>query len=218
MRGSGVTIYGVYRSRASRPLWLLHEAKSIAWTHVPVIQQYRVSASTPASMWTTTTPAFVAINPMAQVPAMTDGELVLTESMAITLHLASKAGPELGPRDAHEAALFNNWAFFGATNIDGPAVTILNAAKEPADKVAAALADIRRPLARLEAHLAARPAGSWLLDRFCAADICVAECVRYAQGNAELVAQFPAVFGWLKRCHERPAFKEVWAKRLEEPA
>ena len=36
-----LTLYGVYRSRASRPLWLLHETGT-PFTHVPVIQAYRL--------------------------------------------------------------------------------------------------------------------------------------------------------------------------------
>ena len=36
-----ITLYGVYRSRASRPLWLLHEL-GLAFAHVPVMQAYRL--------------------------------------------------------------------------------------------------------------------------------------------------------------------------------
>ena len=39
-----LTIYGVYRSRASRPLWLLAEI-GLPFTHVPVVQSYRLARS-----------------------------------------------------------------------------------------------------------------------------------------------------------------------------
>ena len=42
-----LTLYGVYRSRASRPLWLLGETGT-PFTHVPVIQAYRLPACSPA--------------------------------------------------------------------------------------------------------------------------------------------------------------------------
>jgi glutathione S-transferase len=81
--------------------------------------------------------------------------------------------------------------------------------------VQAAVATLSRALARLDLHLAGR---DWLLDRFTAADICVAECLRYAQGHAALVAAHPAAFAWLARCQARPAFQAMWAARALEPA
>ncbi len=135
--------------------------------------------------------------------------------MAIALHLAAKAGPGIGPGDAAEAAAMANWAFFAASAIDPVAVVILFAAEEPAEKAEAAVAAMHRPLARLEAHLSGQ---DWLLDRFSAADICVAECLRYAQGHAGLGAAYPGTFDWLARCQARPAFKAMWARRLEEAA
>ena len=36
-----LTIYGLYRSRALRPLWVLAECGA-PFTHVPVIQAYRL--------------------------------------------------------------------------------------------------------------------------------------------------------------------------------
>ena len=37
-----LTIYGVYRSRASRNIWLAHNL-GLPFKHVPVIQRYRLS-------------------------------------------------------------------------------------------------------------------------------------------------------------------------------
>lgn len=209
-----ITLYGVYRSRASRPLWLLGEA-GVPFTHVPVIQAYRVPEGGDPGMWTTATPAFLKVNPMGQIPAMTEGDLLLTESMAITLYLARVHGGALGPQTATEDGAMLNWGFFAATAIEPLSIVILQTPAEDADAIAGAVERIRRPLARLEGHLAGR---DWLLDRFTAADVCVAECLRPAQGQAGLAAEFPAAFGWLARCRARPAFKAMWEKRLAEPA
>ena len=210
-----LTIYGVYRSRASRPLWLLAETGG-AFTHVPVIQAYRLpdpeAAGAPLN---TASAAYLRVNPMGQVPALTDGDLLLTESMAITLHVARVQGGRLGPQGAAEEAQMMNWAFFAATSLETPAVTILQAPADRPDVAAAAAERLVRPLRRLEAHLAGR---LWLLDRFTVADICVAECLRYAQGHPGLAAAFPASFGWLARCHDRPGFQAMWDKRVAEPA
>jgi glutathione S-transferase len=208
-----VTLYGVYRSRASRPLWVLGET-GMAFDHVPVIQSYRVAEGADPGMWTTASAGFLAINPMGQIPALVDDGLVLTESMAMALYLARKAGPEIGPRDAAEDGAMENWAFFAATAIEPLSIMLLRAGIEPPEAVSAAAGALERPLARLEAHLAGR---DWLMDRFSVADICVAECLRYAQGHAGLAAAYPASFGWLARCQARPAFRAFWAKRLAEP-
>lgn len=42
-------------------------------------------------------PKFVAMNPNAKVPVLVDGNLVLWESLAIMVHLATKAGSPLWP-------------------------------------------------------------------------------------------------------------------------
>lgn len=207
------TLYGVYRSRASRPLWLLGET-GMAFDHVPVIQAYRVPAGHDPGMWTTETADFRAVNPMGQIPALVDGGLVLTESMAITLYLARKAGPGIGPRDLAEEGAMTNWAFFAATSIEPSSIAVLQARPGDAEAVAAAAARLARPLARLEAHLAGR---EWLMDRFTVADICVAECLRYAQGHTGLAEGHPVTFGWLARCQARPAFQAMWTRRLAEP-
>lgn len=210
-----LTLYGVCRSRASRALWLLNETGT-PFVHVPVIQAYRLADPAAAGAPRNTASAeFLAVNPMGQIPALTDQGLVLTESLAIVLYLAKRYGGALGPNDLTEDALMTNWAFFAASAIDPPALVILQAGTEDGDGVQAAVATLSRALARLDGHLAGR---DWLLDRFTAADICVAECLRYAQGHGGLVAAHPAAFAWLTRCQSRPAFQAMWAARALEPA
>ena len=87
---------------------------------------------------------------------------------------------------------------------------------EGAAVVAKAAENLRRPLTRMQAHLALH---DWLVsDRFTAADIMVEECVRYAQPHPTLLAEYPAVKTWVARCQARPAFQKMWAGRLAEPA
>lgn len=218
-----ITLYGVYRSRASRPLWLLAETGT-PFTHVPVIQVYRLAdASAPDAPLHTASPAFLAVNPRGQVPAMVDGDLVLTESMAITLYLAQRYGGALGPASDAEAALMTQWALFAATSVETPAVEILytiadggDATPEGQASIAINAEKLRKPLERLQKHLAAQ---DWLVgDRFTVADLNTAECLRYAQGHPTLLSEFPAVKSWLERCQARPAFQTMWAARMAEPA
>lgn len=217
-----ITIYGVFRSRATRPLWLLAEMDQ-AFTHVPVIQAYRLpDPAAPDAPLHTASPAYLAINPQGQIPCMTDGALTLTESMAITLYLATCHAGDLGPKDAAETALMAQWALHATSAVETPALEILYAQRdagtgpEGAATVAVAAAKLLRPLARLERHLATQP---YLVgDRFTVADINTAECVRYAQGHDALMQQFPAVKAWLETVQARPAFQSMWAKRNAEPA
>ena len=216
-----LTLYGVYRSRALRPLWLLAEA-DVPFSHVPVIQAYRLAEpKSPSAPLNTATPDFLAVNPIGQVPALRDGPLLLTESLAICLHIARKYGKSLGPASDDEASLMENWALFAATSVEPAAIEILYTFRDKQQDTPTgqgilriAAEKLRRPLARLEAHLAGR---DWLLDRFTVADIVVEECLRYGQPYAPLLTDFPHVARWLAACQARPAFKDVWAKRNAEP-
>jgi glutathione S-transferase len=218
-----ITLYGVYRSRASRPLWLLAEL-ALPFTHVPVIQAYRLpDAKAATAPLNTASPEFLAVNPIGQIPAYTEDGLVLTESLAITLHIARAHGGALGPQNHAESALMEQWSLFAATALETPALEILYIIGDGGDKTAEGQASIavnaeklRRPLARLQAHLASN---AWLVgNRFTAADINVAEVLRYAQSHPSLLAEFPAVNDWITRCQSRPAFQSMWAARTREPA
>ncbi len=215
-----ITIYGVYRSRASRPLWLLHEI-GVAFEHVPVIQAYRLKdARAGDAPLNTASSAFLSVNPLGQIPAMVEDDLVLTESLAITLHLARRHGKALGPQSDAEAALMMQWALFGTSNIETAALEITFALADGAPAsdgvIAIAAEKLRRYLAHLQRHLMGH---LWLVGgRFTVADINLAECLRYAQGHPTLVAEYPAVKEWLERCQARPAFTAMWAKRMAEPA
>jgi glutathione S-transferase len=217
-----ITLYGVFRSRASRPIWLLYEL-GLPFTHVPVIQSYRLpEASAPDAPLNTQSPAFLKVNPQGQVPAYVEGDLVLTESLAITNHVARTHGGALGPETAAEAALIDQWTLLAATAIEGPAVEILYLFREGAVRTAegqAALAiaaeKLRRPLRRLEHHLGAHP--HLIGGRFTVADLNLAECLRYAQGHPTLLAEVPAVKAWLETCQSRPAFRKMWDARMAEP-
>jgi len=217
-----ITLYGVYRSRASRPLWLLGECGA-EFTHVPVIQSYRLDQPrAEGAPLNTATPSFLAINPIGQVPALEEDGLVLSESLAITLYIARRHGGTFGPQTDAEAALMEQWALFAATAIEPSALDILNTANnagftpEGQAQIAISAEKLRRPLARLQVQLNDH---DWLVgDRFTVADINTAECLRYAQSHPTLIGEFPAVKDWLDRCQSRPAFQAMWQKRLAEPA
>lgn len=217
-----ITIYGVLRSRASRNLWLAYEA-GLEFTHVPVIQVYRLAdPKAPDAPMHTASEEFLKVNPNAQVPCMVDGELVLTESLAINLYLARAYGGALGPADVAEDGQMGMWSLWAATGVEPHSISILynRVGKPPAERDAAAAdaaeAALVAPFAVLDAALAST--GFLVGGRFTVADINVAEIIRYAMPAPALFEAAPRVKAWLAACQARPAFKRMWAERDAEPA
>ncbi len=64
-------------------------------------------------------PAFLAINPNAKTPAMTDGDSTIFDSTAILLYLAEKTGKFVPENTPAERAQMYSWLMFVATGV-GP--------------------------------------------------------------------------------------------------
>ena len=213
-----LTIYGVYRSRASRNIWLAEEL-GIPFRQVPVIQHYR---TVPAGMLHTQSPEFLKINPSGLIPSIDDDGLVLHESLAINLYLARKHGGPLAGANVAEEGQIAMWSLWAATGVEPHAINVLyhrmgnpSGVKDP--KIAdAAVEALKRPFAVLDKAL---EKNGWLVGgRFTVADLNAAEIVRYAQPAPELFEAAPRVKAWLAACQARPAFKKMWAARDAEPA
>ncbi|MDO5621127.1 MAG: glutathione S-transferase family protein [Paracoccus sp. (in: a-proteobacteria)] len=215
-------IHGVTRSRASRIIWLCHEI-GLPFEQIPVIQAYRLAdPDAPGAALNTRSASFLRLSPAGAVPVIEDDGLVLSESMACTLHLARKHGLPFGPADMAEQALMDQWSFYAVTAIEPDALTILFLHKhgqvqkgEDQALVANAAERLIRPLQVVEDHLSRH--GHLVGGRFTVADINMAEVIRYAQGYGPLMAQFPALQSWLADCQARPAFQKMWVARLVEP-
>jgi glutathione S-transferase len=66
-------------------------------------------------------PEFLKINPAGKIPVLVDGDLVLTESVAIVLYLAEKYSAKgLLPAGLNERAQINRWLLFAATELEQP--------------------------------------------------------------------------------------------------
>jgi glutathione S-transferase len=217
-----LTIYGVYRSRASRTIWLANEL-GLSFKHVPVIQAYRLpdpgSSTAPLN---SRSAEFLKVNPNGHIPSIDDDGLVLHESLAINLYLARKHGGPLAPANVAEEGEMAMWSLWAATEVETHALNILynrlgnpTGAKDPtvAD---AAVAALRAPFAVLDKTMA--NGGTLVGKRFTVADINVAEIVRYAQAAPELFDAAPNVKSWLATCQARPAFRKMWETRDKEPA
>jgi glutathione S-transferase len=215
-----LTIYGVYRSRAARNIWLANEL-GIPFRLAPVMQFYRLAPAAAEGILNTKSPAYLKINPNGHVPSIDDDGLVLHESLAINLYLAKKHGGPLAPADPAEDGQMTMWALWAANELELNAVTVLThrVARPPAERdprlAQTAIDALRAPFAVLDQALAA---GYLVGARFTVADLNTAEVVRYAMGAPELFAAAPKVRAWLAACHARPAFKAMMAEREKEPA
>ena len=177
---------------------------------------YRL-AHTPADL--RKTPAFLALNPLAQIPVLEDGDLVLADSNAILVYLARRYGggtPWL-PDDAVAAAQVQRWLSIAAGELKfGPAaarvITIFGGAGSLADAHAIAA----RLLRFMDGHLAGR--------RFLAADhatIADLACYSYAAHAPEgriALDDYPSVRAWLARVEALPGFKPMPASAIPDGA
>jgi glutathione S-transferase len=216
-----LTIYGVYRSRASRNYWMAEEL-GIDFKSVPVVQARRLdnplAKDAPIN---TLSPEFVAINPMGLIPAIRDGDFAMHESLAINLYLARKHGGPLGGRTVEEDGALVMWTTFAATTLEPHTIKVVQTydnGEEGSEAGKAAIAvpcrSLKRPLDVLDAHLDGR---DFLVgDRFTVADLNLAEVLRYAQTEKALFDRRPNLKAWIERCQSRPAYKAMQATRMQE--
>jgi len=215
-----LTIYGVYRSRASRNIWLAEEL-GIPFKQVPVMQLYRLPDPPPADVLHTKSPEFLKINPNGHIPSIDDDGLVLHESLAINLYLARKHGKSLGPANLAEDGQMSMWSLWAAAEVEPHSINIVyhrvsNAGRPMDPRIAdEAVEALRGPFSVLDRTVAD---GFLVGGRFTVADINVAEVVRYAQAAPELFDAAPKVKAWLAACQARPAFTKMWEARNKEPA
>ncbi|MBB3592147.1 glutathione S-transferase [Rhizobium sp. BK529] len=217
-----LTIYGVYRSRSARVYWMVEEL-GIEFQSVPVLQAKRLANPlSPNAPINTLSPDFLAINPMAMIPAIKDGDLVMNESLAINLYLARKYGGDLGGKTVEEDGLMTMWTIWAVSELDsntGKIVSTYDDGKENTEAgravIDVATRTMKRPLSVLEKHLDGK---DWIVGgRFTVADLNIAEVLRYAQSEAALFAAHPNIDAWIKRCQSRPAYLEMQRKRSLEP-
>ena len=151
---------------------------------------------------------FLEINPAAKVPVLVDGDLVLSESVAIVLYLAEKyADRGFFPADLRVRADFYRWTLFAVTELEQPLWRIARHTtlypeqdRLPAD-VTLAARDFAPMAAVLENHMQGRDyvAG----DRVSAADFVVAYTLDWA-GEARLLGECPALRSYVERMYARP--------------
>ena len=189
-------LYWSPRTRSFSSLWLMEEAG----------QPYE-RVLTDISTGAQKAPEYLAINPMAKVPALRDGDATLAEAAAICAYVAerypeAKLAPALGDP---LRAKYLYWLFFAPGCIEPAMVQV--ATKIEMSSVAAGWGDAQRVFDVLEDALTRGP---WILgENFSAADVAVGSALNFAVRLFKMVPSRPSFDAYIARCVARPAFQRA---------
>ena len=159
---------------------------------------------------------YLAVNPLGTVPAMVDGELVMTESVGICQYLVDKYGPTaLAVRDDEpDYGNYLNWLHRSDATLTFPQTLVLRYTRlEPEEKRSPQVAgDYRRwflhRMRSVERALADR---QYLCgDRFTIADICIVYCVMLANSLDIKEVFTPNVKRYWDLVTQRPAYQRAF--------
>ena len=152
-------------------------------------------------------PAYLEQQPFGMVPTVeVDGQR-LFESGAIVHHIAADSAT-LMPTDGHRRALTTTW-MFAALNTVEPSLQNLvlidfQNSEWGTHQRPSVVETVKSRLQVLSTRLEGR---DYLVDGFTAADILMTTVLRLIR-HTDLVAQFPAVDAYVKRCQARPALSK----------
>lgn len=186
------TVVGATKSRGFRVMWMLEEM-GIAYDQNPA-----TARSDEAKKF----------NPLGKIPALVDGDDVLTDSMAIMTYLGDKHGQLTASAGTPARARQDAMTFWLVDEFDA---ILWSAAKHtfvlPEDERMPAVKDsLKAEFARSAAVLSDRLNGPFLMgDQMTIPDILAVHCINWSIG-----AGFPRVDNklnaWAKGMRERPAF------------
>lgn len=200
------TLYGSPRTSAGRCVWTLEES-GIEYDLKSVDMRNKEHKS----------PEFLKLNPNGKVPALTDGDVILFESMAINFYLAESYKPELlGSTPAIRGSV-HQWSFWAAAELQPILIDIfIQKVFVPEDK---------RDLQLIENRLNQLPALFQILDsvlankkylsadEFTLADINTASVSMIASPVGFDIKAYANINQWMKTLSERPAYQRYMELR-----
>ena len=158
-------------------------------------------------------PEYLAINPMGKVPAVSHGDAVITEQVAIFIYLADLA-PKSGLAPAIGDPLrgpYLRWLVFYAASFE-PALVDRSLKREPGPHGAMPYGDYETTVNTVKAQLAKGP---YLLgERFTAADVLWGSALNWVTSFG-LMEKTPEIEAYIARVVNRPAAARVRAKDTE---
>jgi glutathione S-transferase len=155
-------------------------------------------------------PEFLKVSPGGKIPTIQDGNVTLTESMAINLYLAEKYGKGLMPTGVVERARVYEWSFWSISNVQPLILTVLlhtmikpEAERDP-KAVETARTQIPPYLDLL--NLALEGKEYLVANRFTVADLNAASVIGLGSFVGVDFSGYANLQAWLSRVQSRPSF------------
>lgn len=192
-------------SRLTRVTWMLEELG----------QPYEIVK---AKMHTET---MLRYNASGRMPALADGDLVITDSAAIVFYLADKhADQGMGGANAAERAQIASWLFFAQSELEAPLWNKLKHRLRLPEELRVDVgpwcnAEFAQDIATLDKRLGDREFA--LGDRFTAADVILGHCGQWARGAKFDIAS-ERVNAYFDRVLARPALARAREREKEAAA
>jgi glutathione S-transferase len=185
-----ITLYASVASRSFTARWMLAELDLPHRVEVVDIREGAQKA-----------PAYLRLNPMGKVPALTDGPVVVTETTAICLYLADRYGyGTLAPRvDDDARGAYLRWAVF-STSVLEPAWQTKTAGLSPYRH---GWGDLETALTA--ARYALTPGPHLLGEAFSAADVAFGSALSVGLFTQQIPAD-PILTAYNDRLAARPAY------------
>lgn len=197
---ASLTLFHSPRTRSSGVMALLEELGASYELHVLQPGQQRE-------------PEFLAVNPMGKVPALRDGEAVVTEQVAIYIYLADRfpdAGLAPGLQDPLRGPYLRWMAFYGSSF--EPALVDRAMQREPGRAAMSPYGDYDTTVRTLTDQLARGP---YILgERFTAADVLWGGALAWTTAF-KLVPETPGIMAYVARVGSRPAIQRARARDEE---
>lgn len=201
-----IKLYGPARSSAGRCLWLLEElGVQYENVHLDLMKKEHKQD------W------FLAINPNGKVPALTDGDITLFESLAINYYLTEKYQPNFSGKTLKEKAITQQWSYWAATEVQGPIIDIFiqKIFVPEGKKDFKLIEENEKLLPDLFSVLDKSLAGKKFLngDEFTLADLNVASVVSIAHPIGFNMTPYSNINAWMSAITERPSFQRYMSLR-----
>ncbi len=181
-------------SRAATTIWMLKELDA---PHESIVVDF--AAGEAAS------PEYRAINPMGKVPALVDGDAVVTETAAICAYLADKFADKglAPPPGSPERGKYYRYLFFPGVTLE-PLLSVTSLGIEVTNPQSVGWGDMPRGLATVETMT---PEAGWAVgDVFTAADVVFGGALALFSGF-KMMELSPKVAAYVERVKARPAYQ-----------
>ena len=203
-----IKIWATQGSRAIRPIWTAEEmGLDYELTMMPFPPRVFMKE-------------YLDVNMLGTIPYLTDGEVKMTESVAMAQYLVEKYGPTdlRVSSDEPDYPSYLNWLFHSDATLTFPQTVVLRyKLQEPGVADAAVDGYSRWFVSRLKLLETTLEDREYLCsDRFTIADICVSYAITLADSLGIEQAFKPNIKRWTDMLFKRAAYKKSMSYKHEE--